>query len=303
MPTNPEHQETPALRLRSAYSLVELLVVVSIIATLMGLLLPAVSQARAAMARQACANNLRQLGLALHQYHLSHAAFPPGVRIRVRNEPLPFLGWQARLLPYLEQEGIWTQAQRDYHANRRPFRPPLHQANETVVVLFGCPADSRVSAIQEYNKFRVSLTSYVGVLGRDFRKKDGILFHNSRTRITDVRDGLSNTIAVGERPPSHNFRFGWWYAGNGQNGTGSADMVLGVRELAARGIQCPRGPYHFTPGRFDEPCAFLHFWSPHNGGANFLVADGSARFLTYDADRLLPALATRAGSEAVSMPD
>src|SRR5262245_54472912 len=95
---------------RRAYSLMELLVVVALIGTLLGLLLPAVFQVRAAAARHQCANNLRQIGLALHQYHQDHSAFPPGVRIRVVKEPFPFMGWHARLLPYLEQQPLWEQA-------------------------------------------------------------------------------------------------------------------------------------------------------------------------------------------------
>jgi type II secretory pathway pseudopilin PulG len=287
---------------RLGYSLLELLVVGAILGILLGLILPAVFQVRAAVLRHQCASNLRQLGLALHHYHDSHKAFPPGVRIRVAREPFPFMGWQARLLPYLEQQALWQQVQRDYRTNRFPFRPPLHQANQLTIELFGCPADPRVSAVQTFNERPVSLTSYLGVEGNDFRKKDGLLFHNSRIRLTDVRDGLGNTLLAGERPPSFNFRYGWWYAGNGQNATGSADMVLGVRELAAKGTGCPRGPHRFGPAQLDEPCRFLHFWSLHRGGAHFLVADGAVRFLTYDADPLLPALATRAGREVAQVP-
>ncbi len=84
-------------------------------------------------------------------------------------------------------------------------------------------------------------------------------------------------------------------------------MVLGVRELNARpnfySPPCPQGLDHFRPGDATNTCHFLHFWSWHSGGANFLFCDGSVRFLSYSADTVLPALATRAGGEPVSIPD
>jgi hypothetical protein len=121
--------------------------------------------------------------------------------------------------------------------------------------------------------------------------------------MNDVVDGSSNTLLLGERPPSPDFRYGWWYAGVGQRLTGSADIILGVREqnimLISNG-SCPPGAYTFAQGTIDEPCDMFHYWSLHPGGANFLVCDASVRFLPYTADPLMPALATRAGGEAVT---
>ena len=82
-------------------------------------------------------------------------------------------------------------------------------------------------------------------------------------------------------------------------------MILGVRErniLLGRLGSCPPGPYQFRPGTVTNQCDMFHFWSLHDGGAHLLFADGSVRFLTYDADGILPALATRAGGEVVNWP-
>jgi prepilin-type processing-associated H-X9-DG protein len=151
----------------------------------------------------------------------------------------------------------------------------------------------------------VGMTSYLGVSGTNSPAKNGVLFINSQVRLTDISDGTSNTLLIGERPPSSDRTLGWWYRGIGQNMDGSAEVVLGSRELnyAPVTIPCPPGPYQFTPGSFDNSCDTFHFWSPHPGGAHFAFADGSVRFLTYSADPILPALATRAGGEAVTVPD
>ena len=127
-----------------------------------------------------------------------------------------------------------------------------------------------------------------------------------RTRLTDIVDGSSNTPFAGERPPSSDSNFGWWYAGRGQDDSGSVDMILGVREWNAQSFllrRCPLGASSFVPGRMDRLCDALHFWSLHDGGGHFAFADGSVRFLSYAADAILPALATRSGAEAVELPN
>jgi prepilin-type processing-associated H-X9-DG protein len=111
---------------------------------------------------------------------------------------------------------------------------------------------------------------------------------------------------LGERPPSADFYYGWWYAGTGQDGTGSCDMVLGAREINAGRPElanCSAAASHFGRGSLSNECDLLHFWSFHTGGANFAYADGSVHFLPYNADAQLTALATRAGGEAVSAAD
>ena len=110
----------------------------------------------------------------------------------------------------------------------------------------------------------------------------------------------------GERPPSADLRFGWHYASVGQDGAGSLDSVIGVRDpnVASESEYrpCGIGPFSFNAGRADDSCSVFHYWSLHPGGANFAFADGSVRFLSYSADSILPALATRAGGEVVEVP-
>jgi prepilin-type processing-associated H-X9-DG protein len=153
----------------------------------------------------------------------------------------------------------------------------------------------------------VAVTSYLGVSGREsVADRSGMLFQDSATRLLDATDGTSNTLLLGERPPSADFQFGWWYAGTGQKLSGSADLVLGVREPNLQpivsGSACGPGNYPFQAARgFDDPCGTFHFWSPHPGGSNFAMADGSVRFLRYSADPIMPALATRDGDEAIAV--
>ena len=299
---------------RRGYTLIELLVVVAIIAVLVGLLMAAVQKARAAAARADCQNRLRQLALATHQFHDAQHHLPAGVTFQTGPDKLPLSGWQVHLLPHVEQQGLHRQALDDYRQNPSVKGPPPHRGLSAVVPAFICPADDRVRQPQHSARddLLVAFTSFLGVCGRDCSAKDGVLYPNSATRFADLSDGLSNTLLVGERPPGHDFHFGWWYAGLGQitlNGaTGSADMVLGVQEANVEpilaGATCGPGVYLYEPaGGFNDPCGVYHFWSPHPGGANFALADGSVRLIPYSARAVLPALASRAGGEAVAPPD
>lgn len=289
--------------LHRGFTLLELLVVIGIIAVLIALLVPAVQRVRDAAARTRCQNNLRQIGLALHAYHDTQRSLPPGIRA---SEDYPFMSWLARILPFIEQEAVWKQAMAAYGTDIRFQDDPPHPF-ATVMPLYGCPADPRTlqNGFAYGGKLRVAFTSYLGVEGRNQTRKDGCLFLNSSIRITDIEDGTSNTLLVGERPPSADEIFGWWYAGAGQSLDGSADMVLGVRELNVRMTNaCPPGASAFGPGQLKSQCDALHYWSPHlGGGAHFLLADGSVHFLTYSLAPLMPALASRSGGEAVNIPD
>jgi prepilin-type processing-associated H-X9-DG protein len=284
---------------------VELLVVIGIVGALLAMLLPAVQRARMAALRGQCGNNLRQIGLALHHYHDTELVLPPG--IRRTPDPFPFLGWTARILPYIEQQGLWDRASRDFAGQRNFWGPPTwHAGLGTVVTLYNCPAQSRSSASVLPENVEVAFTDYLGVIGRDSGSKDGVLYLDSRVRLSGITDGTSTTLMVGERPPSPDNRFGWWYAGVGQSLDGSADMLLGVQDYRTtfRAPTCPWGPYYFGPGNLSNMCDTFHFWSLHTGGgANFLFCDGSVHFIPYSAKDIMPALATRAGGEPVEWPN
>ncbi len=292
---------------RWAATLAEVLVVIAIIAVLLGLLVSAVQRVRDAANRTRCLNNLRQVGLALHNYHDVHSRFPPGVSYQNGKDPYPFMSWNTRLLPFLEQENLWAETQKAYAQNPDFLYDPPHKGLATVMPVYACPADSRTLSVANPPGVRVAFTAYLGVVGTDQSRSDGVLYLDSQVRFADITDGTSNTLAVGERPPSADGGFGWWYAGWGQNKDGSGDMVLGVRERNVGSIwagSCPPGPYEFGPGRVQNQCDAFHFWSLHlGGGAHFLFCDGSVRFLSYDADAVLPALATRAGGEVATVAD
>jgi prepilin-type processing-associated H-X9-DG protein len=283
--------------------LVELLVALAMVGVLLGLLLPAIQRIRAAGYKARCAENLREIGLALHHYHDIQKSFPAGVTLQKGPDSYVFLSWLARILPYIEQESLWKKTQEAYALEKDFTRNPPHIALDSVVAGFVCPADDRIQTAQTSRGYRVAFTSYLGIMGLNLESEDGLLFADSRIRLADVLDGTSNTLLTGERPPSTDLFYGWWYAGHGQLKTGSCDMVMGVREWNSLHMMgCVEGPYSYRSGQLDNQCDQFHFWSLHPGGAHFLLADGAVRFLTYDADTVLPALATRAGGETAPVP-
>jgi prepilin-type N-terminal cleavage/methylation domain-containing protein len=254
---------------REAFTLIELLVVIAITALLLGLLLAGVVRVRAAAARAECANNLRQIGLALHGYHDSQRALPPGVSYMGGKSPEPFMGWHARILPFIEQDTLSQQTLAAYKVNPSFFANPPHVGLAMVLRTYTCPADGRTEYPARFALGAIACTDYLGVSGTRSPRQEGVLFLDSHVRFADITDGLSNTLMVGERPPSPDLVWGWWYAGKGQDKDGSGDMVLGVRErnygIFGKGA-CPRGPYHFKPGRDSDECDVFHFWSHHPGG-------------------------------------
>ena len=288
---------------RRAFTLVEVLVAVAIIGLLIGLTLSAVQRVRAAAARTSCGDRLRQLGLALHNYHAVRGALPPGVTRTADGGRFDYLNWEARLLPYLEQDALWHRTVEAYGARPQDYGYPPHPV-DVPVPAFACPADPHAPGPRPWRDRMFAFSSYLGVSGTRRTRHDGVLYVDSKTKLTDILDGTAQTLLLGERPSTADGWFGWWYAGNGQNGDGSADSVLSTGETASSSpfTNCPLGRARFGPGRLDDRCDALHFWSLHPAGAHFLFCDGSVRYFPYAAADLLPALATRAAGDVGELP-
>jgi prepilin-type N-terminal cleavage/methylation domain-containing protein len=287
---------------RTGFTLLELLVVIAIIAVLLALLLPAVQKVRSMAVRLACANNLKQLGLAMHQYHDTHGRLPTGVELSPTARHYA-LAWHSRLLPWLEQEALWRRIEYAYSFKVEDFKDRPHDAPFTKTPFFGCPADSRQDRIWVLDGRPYAITSYQGIQGSDRYSRDGLFFAESNLSLVQISDGTSNTLMIGERPASYDFYYGWWYVGEGIDKTGTLDAFLGVREkgVTRRMAYCGPEPGGFQP-RTDEICSVFHFWSLHSGGGHFVMADASVHFLSYSANPVLPALASRAGGEVQSLP-
>src|SRR5262249_31936731 len=133
--------------------------------------------------------------------------------------------------------------------------------------------------------------------------KPGVFGPAPGNRLADISDGTSNTLMVGERPPPDSLQAGRWYTF--QFVPAFAPGPDGFMPIPAPrwafDLECAPAGSRFGPGRTDNPCDRLHFWSLHPAGANFLFADGSTRFLSYSAEPIMVALATRAGGEVVDL--
>jgi prepilin-type N-terminal cleavage/methylation domain-containing protein/prepilin-type processing-associated H-X9-DG protein len=307
----------PRQKLKSAFTLIEILVAIVVIGILIAMLFPAVQMVREAGRRTACSNNVRQLALGLMNFEANHGQLPMGLRsfegLGGSSSAAQYgMSWITRILPFIEQNAMWENAVEDYRLSPIPFRN--HRGMQTVLPAVSCPSDSATSELQWTHEGRlVALTDYLGVNGKNFQSRDGVFTYDEPIRLAEIGDGQSNTLLIGERPPSPDFWYGWWYAtGSGSQSTG--DVTLGVAELnpahvpGGQGIgtyllDCPPGPFNYVAGR-NEQCDALHFWSNHSGGANFAMADGSVRLISYSiGDTVMQALATRAGGETVALSE
>jgi prepilin-type processing-associated H-X9-DG protein len=246
------------------------------------------------------------LALAVHAFHDQMRTLPAGGFSNRPQNRMPYSTWAVALLPYMEHEGLFNEVEAAYESDPRPFNNPPHGAIAQPLRSVQCPLDDRSHSIQITRRNRaVALTSYLGVSGTDLLRQDGVLFLDSAIKLADVLDGTSQTLLLGERPASPDFYYGWWYAGVGQDRSGSLNSVLGVCEMNVFADQygsCRSGPYVFQSGHFDEPCDRFHFWSFHDGGANFALCDGAVRFFQYSSAVVLNALATRGRGEPAVLP-
>lgn len=289
------------------FTLVELLVVIAIVGVLIGILIPAVNMVRESARRTSCLNKMRQMSLASLSFESAMGHLPSGINSK-SDQRFPRMTWLTKLLPHVEQNGIWGIAIEDYDSNR--FLVGQHAGLKTLVPLFSCPSSDRASSLNWTHEQRlVACTNYLGVNGTNFERKDGVFFLNSRMPLARIKDGLSNTFLVGERPPSNDFWYGWWYVGEGRDGSGSPDMILGVNEINVPDSDgmptyledCGSGPFQFGPEEGMQ-CDTLHFWSNHPSGGNFALCDGSVHWVPYVTDAVtIQALSTRNGGEPVSL--
>ncbi len=310
---------------RRAFTLIELLVVIAIIAILIGLLLPAVQKVREAAARASCQNKLKQIGLAMHNYHGVSGQFPPAYTWApslttvlipptpaVDRPPLdiyiypsdPGWGWGAYLLPYLEQDNVYNRLDLTKNVNS----PSMFGTTDMPLAVYTCPADRETGRFQVLNMLNLlmmsaSTNSYAacygmgGLLDTQPDQGNGVFFRNSKVRVGDITDGTSNTLAVGERPAL--FAKAPW-AGTISSGTirttPGAPVYSSVIHPPPSMVMARvwRKPLNDP---WSEP---IDFFSPHVGVVNFVFADGSVHGLPTSTDVLvLQGLATRAGGEAV----
>jgi prepilin-type processing-associated H-X9-DG protein len=305
---------------RRGLTVIEVLVVIGLIGLLLGLLLPAVQAVRGTADRAACQNNLKQIGLALHGFENLHGRLPPASagdgRILTSHSPDVLLSWMAHILLQIEQKSLWDASVQACQIESRVYWNPPHVGFATPIKLYVCPADGRlVGPAQAPSGRTAAFTSYIGVGGSvigpavivgnggaTIRAAPGVLGARPGVELAQIRDGLSQTLMVAERPPPATYQAGFWYSSFTSESSGGPDAVMRYGQPLRGNDNCTSWGYHFGPGRVDNPCDRGHFWSLHPGGANFLFADGSVRFLTYSADSILPALATRAGGELVEVP-
>jgi prepilin-type processing-associated H-X9-DG protein len=229
-----------------------------------------VQNLREAANKASCRSKLRQLGIALHNYHDSRGNFPAGTE------------WTRNVLPFIEQQG------------NTPF--------DVVLAMTVCPSDPRAGNFK--SQAGRGLTSYLAVSGLDTNDGLGILGWKTHTRITDITDGTSGTVMLGERPPSATLFYGVWSESTFDIYLGAANMTQ-LSSYSVGGpdgnVKCTQdGPFYFQQGNVQNNCDACHFWSVHPGGGNFVFGDGSTRFLSYSIGKtILPQLATRAGGEVV----
>jgi len=300
-------------KLTAGFTVVELLVVIGIIAVLMALMLPAVQRVREAAAQTQCVNNLKNVGLALHDYEAAYKCFPPGaVNTYWPNPPFPGVpenvshGWVPFILPYLEQQALYEQYRFDLD-----FRDPGNRdAVLTPLPLLQCPSarPNRVDIFTSggFVDWQTSCIDYAPIKGvkAGLAPKlidradsyDGVMKENYRTPISEITDGLSSTVVIGEdagRP--QNWQWGQSYPDLRSSGGGWADVD---NRFSVKGAPP-------SPTATGNACAINctndnEVYSFHPGGANFLFADSSVRFISAGITiRELARLITKAGGEVV----
>ena len=297
---------------KSAFTLVEMLVVIAIIVVLMALLLPAVQASREAMRRAQCGNNLRQYGIALTSYEGTWHMLPPG---GVDNFGSPQIGWQVRILPQMDQGTIFEKIDMKAAAAWDTLIPtsdsPNRRAREIQVPYARCPTDSS----DQYTKNGWAQASYSGSLGSqrtpsfdgncndflgpglNYDSIRGIADHGNSTsrgaisgafnrmgaiiRFQDFKDGVSQTFLMGEILPDCNDHFqGWWHYNGMANAHASTSVPLNNMNTCWDGLRITK-PNCTAQSNWNYSWGFR---SQHLGGANFLLGDGAVVFIKESID-------------------
>jgi prepilin-type N-terminal cleavage/methylation domain-containing protein/prepilin-type processing-associated H-X9-DG protein len=288
-------------RRRPGFTLIELLVVIAIIAILIGLLLPAVQKVREAANRTKCSNNLKQIVIGLHNYSNVNGPFPPAYRNKPANlfDYAPGWGWGTLILPYVEQDPLYTQLKVDttlFGGGSNPANPTSLTAPP--VKLYRCPADNGPDQNDFRNNFGTANYRAVcgpnnGIDGFFHTNEDrgGVMYQNSKVRPVDVLDGLSNTVVIGEC--MYDAASGKWAA--------IWPGMIGIYDGSVF-ISCVMWQVDDQSADINGP-APQAFSSRHPGGAFFAFGDGSVRFFREGGDvRNLKWLAGRADGHVV-IPD
>ena len=296
------------MKSKQGFTLVELLVVIAIIGILIGMLLPAVQQVRAAARRTQCANNSRQVGLALLNYESAQQEFPAGWVTGIANNPLaePGWGWSAKILPFVDAGNLYKQI--DFSV---AIDDHVHEsAIATTIPVFLCPSETVEEIVNldihvehgehDHENLRqddhdhghgelwVSRSNYSGCFGSTEiedspLRGNGMFFANSKTAMRDVVDGSSNTIIVGER----------------RNELGPISWVGMVPEVDEPFARIVAVTDH-APNHSDQH--FEDFGSNHSGGINVTLVDGSTHFVSDNVDSsVFQAMGTRSGRETITI--
>ncbi len=295
---------------RTGFTLIELLVVIAIIAILVALLLPAVQQAREAARRSSCKNNMKQLGLALHNYHDTHFVFPPGyISVQPGNTSSTEAGlysWGAFLLPYVEQAPLYDLLNvGNVSLQANLATPAIRAALQQPMSVFSCPSDvgSGVNnsvltpgsyvydkrASDGTNPVAIAKSNYVMVSGSGnsttvavnpaaYGPHNGLGAQNSRIKMRDVTDGTSSTLAIGEKA----FKVGGVEMGAGTAVGFSAITSSGIKNGQTAVIGIAYWGINQTVVQVDH--STRGFSGPHPGGCHFVLCDGSVRFISENID-------------------